>query len=141
MGLTSPNYIGRHKRLDAFDRQDHEILQSLLGNSAYVVVTPNVLSEASNLLRHIAEPARSQIMRQFAQIIPKTAEHYVPSADAARSPSFLRLGLADAANLIAASAKDTLLTADFDLWGEAERLGRKVVNFNHVRDTLRQRPR
>jgi hypothetical protein len=66
VGLTKLNYIATHKRLKTYTIDDYTLLTELIAASAGMVVTPNVLSEASNLLRQIGEPARSEIVKPFS---------------------------------------------------------------------------
>jgi hypothetical protein len=134
VGAASEGYVGRHKRLDDFDLIDLHLLRTFIEPPKRIVVTPNVLSEASNLIGQIGEPARRHIFHAFRGVIGVAVESYVPSALAADVPSFVRLGLADAACLIAEPAAATLLTADLQLYLEATRQGRAVVHFRHLRD-------
>jgi hypothetical protein len=92
IGLQS---IAMHKRLTAYIYNDLLLLLNLLSKAKKIVVTPNTLTETSNLAAHISEPARSHIYQVFKAIIagPKVAERYVESNVAAARPEFFRLGL------------------------------------------------
>ena len=48
VGLTSRAYISKHKRLQGYEELDFDLLICLIG-SANVIVTPNTLTETSNL--------------------------------------------------------------------------------------------
>lgn len=137
VGGTSRRYIARHKRLDHYTAADFDALIGLVHPLDRLVVTPNVLSEASNLLRHIREPARTEIFGVFREFIQSTSETYVPSGAAATHPAFLRLGLADVVCLSAEVADVGLLTADNELYLAALRGGRDVLNFWHLRQATR----
>jgi hypothetical protein len=132
VGLTSRAYISNHKRLQGYEEPDFDLLTGLIGSAA-ILVTPNTLTETSNLARQIKEPARTQISRQLRQICTILEEHYVQSSRAAGYKEFLRLGLADAAQLDLAGASHTLLTVDLDLYLAAVGRGLKAENFNHYR--------
>src|SRR4051794_36477064 len=98
-----------------------------------VIVTPNTLTEASNLLRQIAEPARTQIAAAFRDLVHAANECYVESAQAVDRSEFPRLGLTDAGILTKIRRPQVLLTADLDLYLAALRRGETAVNFNHLR--------
>ncbi|MBV5335499.1 hypothetical protein JZU48_00270, partial [bacterium] len=70
------------------------------------------MTETSNLLRQIAEPARSEIATVYANHIPTLIERHIPSKEAAARPEFLWLGLSDAALLDVNKADIIMLTAD-----------------------------
>jgi hypothetical protein len=136
-GLASREYVLAHKRLSAFTVADFDALTDLLSPDTRLIVTQNVLSEASNLLGHIREPARTRIFEAFRTFIAIAAEIYVPSSVAAAHPIFARLGLADAACLTADIGDAALLTADNDLYLAALRDGRGAFNFWHLRAASR----
>jgi predicted nucleic acid-binding protein len=97
-------------------------------------VTPNVLTEASNLIAQIAGPARAEIRAALRAVIGLVEERHVPSGHAARREVFLALGLTDAALLTEAEASGARLqTADLDLYLAALRQGRTAENFRHRR--------
>jgi hypothetical protein len=51
VGLTNRNYIRQHKRCSEFTEDHYEVLSDTIGQFRELIVTPNTLSEASNLLR------------------------------------------------------------------------------------------
>lgn len=134
VGLTSPRYIATHKRLQAYEEIDFNRLKALLASADKVIVTPNTLTETSNLAGQIGEPARRRICQQLRLIFRTFEERYVESSRAAEHNEFLRLGLADAVQLEVAGEGHTLLTADLNLYVAAAARGFKAVNFNHYRE-------
>ncbi len=68
------------------------------------------------------------------EMIGKTVEVYVASASAGARNEFLRLGLADTALLELKPDGIPLPTSDLDLFLAAQRNGRAVFNFNHIRE-------
>jgi hypothetical protein len=124
VGVASGSYIAKHKRLRAYTENDYSLLTELLSTEPIIIVTPNVVTETSNLAAHIAEPARSHIHRVLRRLLKTTEERYVESI-------FYVLGITDAAILDVLSDGHTLLTADLDLYLEALRHGHKAVNFIH----------
>lgn len=134
VGLTKPEYISAHKRLKEYTVDDFYLLMDAINRSAGIVVTPNALSEASNLLRQINDPAKGEISLVFQKFIENTNEIYVKSADASIRSEFVSLGLADSALLEIGRNDIVVLTADLDLCVAAEISGYRAINFNHIRD-------
>jgi hypothetical protein len=134
VGLTDRKYISAHKRLSEFDEQDFDLLVSTLEAAQTLVVAPNMLTEASNWLRQINEPARSRIQVVFRIFIHEYREIYVESTEASDRDEFLRLGLTDSAVLEVAKDDILILSTDLDLCIAAEIAKYKFVNFNHLRD-------
>ena len=129
VGLTDRKYIDRHRRLAPVYRAEHfDVVMPIVSKAPKVVCTAHILTEASNLLRQIAEPMRSQIMRTFKRFIDGADEEPIESKRATAAPGFLRLGLTDAAILSLDPAKVQLLTVDHDLHVASSRLGFDVVN-------------
>ena len=133
VGSVSRSYIAKHRRLKAYTAADYTLLVGLVKSAAEVIATPNTLTEASNLVGYISEPARTQIYQKFRVLANEMAERYIDSRRAVKQEEFLRLGLTDSVLLKAGEEKLTLLTADVDLYLAAASHGFKVVNFNHHR--------
>ena len=131
VGLASPDYISRHKRLRAFTIEDFELLRELLTSAQRVIVTPNIVTETSNLASQIPEPAGSRILTVLRALLASTIEVYVPSHSAAAGEAYLRLGITDAATLAVTTDDLTILTTDLDLYLESGRIGRAAINFVH----------
>ena len=130
VGNLNTNIIARHRRLVDYTATDYETLLGLLGRANRIFVTPNTLTEASNLLRQHREPERSRLMDRLAYLIEESDEVVVVSAQAAANPHFAPLGLADAALLESISPQTPLLTVDRDLYVAALAKGGNVaVNF------------
>lgn len=134
VGTTNRSYIRIHKRLRAYAESDFDLLVNIVKNASSVVVTPNTLTETSNLLGHISEPARTKVFETLGVIIKTTTEYYYESRRAADSNVFIRLGLADAALMGTCDSQISLITADLDLYLAALNNGHEALNFNHIRD-------
>ncbi len=134
VGSTRRELIERHKRLRAFSPDDFELLRRLVAAATQVLVTPNTLTEASNLIGQIDEPARSQIRETFRRVVLASEEEYLSSRSAVAAPEFIRLGLTDATLLEVVHGTRSLLTTDFDLYQAVLRRGAVAVNFNHLRE-------
>ena len=131
VGTASRRYIGSHKRLRAYTVADFDLLVAFLSNMRRIVVTPNTVTEASNLMRQTAEPARTGIGSVFHRLLSGADEIYIESKRAAEHVAFYRLGIADTALLNVMAPGRILLTADLDLYLEVTRNGHDAINFNY----------
>ena len=135
VGSVSPELIKRHKRLGNYVSEDFALLLGFANRYQALLVTPNILTEASNLARQIDEPARTQISANLADFAHLFAEHYVASrvaVGAEASQTYLRLGLSDSATLQIPDVH--LLTDDLDLHVAALSNGQESTKFTHLRE-------
>lgn len=145
VGATGRHLIARHKRLRSFLEEDYERLIDRIARTTSadrateptrvgaIRVTPNTLTEASNLLAQHQEPDRTRFFKTLGYLIENSKEVVVASADASRTPAFARLGLTDAALMEVVSPETPLLTVDLDLYhAVAKRDHRAAVNFRHL---------
>ncbi len=134
VGLASPEFIGKHRRLNAYTSDDFDLLRDLIARHTVVVVTPNALTEASNLLGYSNDPIKSQLFETLKALVGSVREEYIESRLACDRDEFVRLGLSDAAFLSTDKDECTLVTADLDLYLAALAGGHEAINFNHLRD-------
>ena len=120
-GTTDRGLIGRHRRLQGYTVDDYDLLLDIAGRPGRVFVTPNTLTEASNLLAQHGEPDRSLLLGGLRSLIEESEEVVVRSAEASSNAEYVRLGLSDAALLEAVTADTPVLTVDFDLYRAAWR--------------------
>lgn len=134
LGVLNPNLILKHKRSQIFTVEDFDLLRNFVElNYEKIILTPNIVTETSNLLAQIGDPEKSIILHKFAEIIDKYNETYLPSKLAVKSEYFYRLGLTDSLILTMLKGDLELLTVDSKLHIQAVSLGFKAVNFNHLR--------
>jgi len=132
-GRVDEGIIGRHRRLREYSAADYRKLVRLLKPVSQVVVTPNTLTETSNLLSQHREPERSKLLDGLRCLIESSQEVVVASVDAARGEVFGRLGLTDAVLAEEASAETPLLTVDLDLYlAVLAKHGEAAVSFRHL---------
>ena len=137
VGNTDRKLITKHKRTLAFTEEDYELLVQMIEGYRQVFVTPNILTEASNLLAQHEDPERTQIMMRLRLLIHGSNEVVVASAQATSNRAFERLGLADTVLLEAITTDRPLVTTDLGLYVEAARGGQSIAfNFNHYRTHL-----
>ncbi len=136
VGETDKDLISKHRRTRAYRVEDYDLLVKLINDTDHqVFVTPNTLTEASNLLAQHGEPERSRIFGVLQTLIETTEEKAVESRAATRNSHFKRLGLTDAALLEVVSASNPLVTVDLDLYlAASEKEAGAAYNFTHYRD-------
>ncbi|HEX8904009.1 MAG TPA: hypothetical protein VF771_04165 [Longimicrobiaceae bacterium] len=133
VGAHDPSQITRFKRTAKFSPDDYDRLNDFISDYAELLVTPNILTEVSNLAGQLADPLRGEVFASLALIANQAMERYFPSRDAVREPDFTRLGLADISVLLAAREKVAVLTDDLELYLELAKLRLHVFNFDHLR--------
>ena len=95
-----------------------------------VFVTPNTLTETSNLLENSGD---SRFLEKLRSLIEGSEEVVVESSRAAQNSEFNRLGLTDAVLLEVISPARPLFTVDFKLHRAALSKGNMAaVNFWHL---------
>ena len=133
-GSLDLDIIAKHRRLSAYTVEDYGMLLGLLDEVEQVLVTPNTLTEASNLLGQHGEPERSSLLQQLAWLVQHSKEVVVTSGEASARAEFVRLGLTDAALLEVATSDTPVLTVDLGLFLAAqEKELDSAVNFTYHR--------
>ena len=135
-GAVDPGLIGKHRRLQGFTVDDYDLLLDIAGRADSIFVTPNTLTEASNLLAQHRDPERSILLDGLRLLIEDSREVVVRSVEASSHDAYARLGLTDAALLEVAASETPVLTADLELYLVAlEKAPGAAVNFTHYRDS------
>lgn len=138
VGLASRDTIATHKGLKAFSVQDFDLLANMLKVAATVILTPNTVTETSNLLDRVKNPEqRLRANYVFKRLLALVGERYVPSATAYERPECNFLGVSDCVMLQLSLEGAVLLTSDLDLFLAATRNKYPAINFNHHRDNNR----
>lgn len=141
VGLLDRNLIGKHKRTQQYTTDDYELVKAILEDHDEVVVTPNILTEVSNLIRLIGDPHKTQLTSLLGTWIggAETIEEFVSSSQAIARPQFPRLGLTDVGILETVARNIPLLTEDLDLYlAASEEFPDRATNFNHLRTHLNE---
>lgn len=133
-GNEGRDVINRHRRLTEFSAADYDRLLDTVSQVQDVYVTPNTLTEASNLLGQHGEPERTRLFEQLRWVIDGSKEITVRSVVAAANPDYLRLGLTDATLLEVATADTPVITRDVVLYiAASEKNPGAALNFEHIR--------
>jgi len=129
VGNVERTLIERHKRTRNFLPDDYDRLLMLVDSLDRVFVTPNTLTETSNLLNRSQDV---RLMKRLKLLIHSSEEIYVASQVAVTNRHFNQLGLTDVALLESISEEQPLITVDFDLYGAALSRGQNFAyNFTH----------
>ncbi len=133
VGSVDRRQVGAHRRARRFAPEDYDRLLKVIDTLERVLVTPNTLTEASNLLESRNDDRR--FLDRLRLVIEGSEEVVVASAEAARNAAFPRLGLTDAALLEAVSEEKPLITTDLDLYIAALSKGENAAfNFTYTQN-------
>lgn len=105
---------------------------SLVESLDRVYVTPNTLTEVSNLLEDRQD---TRFLEKFRILVESSKEIVVASAIATANSAFTRFGLTDTVLLEVVSAKRPLITVDLNLFNAAFAKGEQAA-FNFTRRPL-----
>ena len=132
VGAVDRTLVGKRTRVREFTPDHYDRLFAMAA-ARPVSVTPNTLTEASNLLKDRVDTRFQEALG--AIVVEGSAETTVPSERAVRDSAFPRLGLTDAVLLDAISPARPLLTTDKDLYDTAARREPEAAfNFWHEQD-------
>ena len=130
VGFKSIDEISRFKRTQTFSQQDYKALRKLIDQSKKLFTTPNILTEATNLLP-------SNFYSVLATLTEKFEECYLPSLEVMQYDvkSYEKFGLSDSVLRKLAEENILILTVDAPFYHYASGLGLSVENFNHIRQS------
>lgn len=133
VGQVSLKEIPRFRRTRKYTETDFYILSHYLGNFRDVIITPNIATEASNLIGALYGDYLSRARYILAAGLQVWKELYIKSSIASEEPEFRRLGLTDAAILLSTRNDTEVVTDDFDLYRSLINRRIPVTNFTHLR--------
>ncbi len=143
VGRVQRDLIGIHRRLKTYSPSDYDILVGLIEPTTKLFVTPNTLTETSNLLtdNRAVDVGKAELRRRLFEelryLVVESREVVVSSNKAVQNQEYMRLGLTDAVLIEVASPFTPVLTADRKLYyAIAARDVRAAENFNHLRDQV-----
>lgn len=84
VGSVSRDLIPKHRRLRKFGVEDYDLLLNVIDPVNRVYVTPNTLTETSNLLAQHGDPERSRFFDRLRFIIQESEEIVVASTTASQ---------------------------------------------------------
>lgn len=149
-GLYKRDDVGRTKPTGAykpeqFDQLDELLLPYIESPLSQIVVTPNVVTECSNLLDSSrpkdGKSPRGQVLKELIAQKAVVVEDYVPSAKAMSLDEYRYLGVSDCALLSLVDEKTALLTEDAELAYKAMVINRDSKCFGQIREDIHGRQR
>lgn len=133
VGACDKNRIQTSKCTKAFTVEDYELLGQFMGKFKRIVTTPNILTEACNLLGHEPDKIKHDFYTFFSFCVREFEERFTPSREIVTHEHFCKFGLTDLAILDNAKDRYLVLTVDLPLFGYLQNIGVDVINFNHLR--------
>ena len=133
IGALNPDQISRHKRTSKYSASDYWLLQSFVDRFKVVVTTPNILTEASNLLEGYTYQGQ-QALTILERIAQFTHEVFYDSSPimSTHPKSYLKFGLSDAVIHRIAEDNYAVLTDDLKFCTYLQGLGLTAINFNNL---------
>ena len=116
IGGVDPKLLGDAKRVKEYRPSDYELVYIYVNEFSEIVLLPNTISEASDLLDQLKGGRRERCMERLAQLVKGSSERYIASVSAMEQPEYMALGVADAAILCTLESDTYLLTADRKLY-------------------------
>jgi len=132
IGSVEKSHISLFKRTQMFTEEDYDSLVKLIKGSQ-VILTPNVVTEASNLLESYTygkENVGLMFLKSICENIPET---YETSKLLTSNNAFLKFGLSDTSLANLCNVGAIAVTVDLALYGYLIGNNYKAINFNHVR--------
>lgn len=135
LGTVNPELLGKHRRARDYMPSDYDLLTDLMGGFDTAIVTPNAVTECSNLFSDEADSLPKKALHDFLERSTcQVEERYVESKVACRRAQYTYLGVSDCAMLELVDQDTILLTADANLSRAAQEINPLSLNFNHFRD-------
>ncbi|MDX1945359.1 MAG: hypothetical protein SFU86_08120 [Pirellulaceae bacterium] len=136
VGAYDLEWIGRFKRTRTYTPSDYTSLNDFARQFTHLVVTTNILTEASNLLGERQRGLPPEFYAILPQFIRLLKERQVASAKAVELPCFQWLGLADSVVASLGPRRHLVITDDLDLYRELLERKFDVLNFAHYRPAI-----
>jgi hypothetical protein len=138
VGALNPDQISVYKRTNQYSSEDYQLLLSFVDRFRVVATTPNILTEASNLLEGYAYRGQQAftLLERVAQVTHEIFYDSLPTM-MSYSRSYLKFGLSDATIHRVAEDNYLVLTDDLNFCAYLQGQGLIAINFNNLRtDTL-----
>jgi len=133
VGTIDPLLVPKFTRTSAYSTDDFDMLVTYIERFDERLILPNVATEVNNLIGKLTGEYLAMAHALLASEISMWTERYISSRDAVSQPEFARLGITDAAILLAASEDVQVATDDLKLYIGLLARGASAVNFTHIR--------
>ncbi|MEZ0543117.1 hypothetical protein [Fibrella arboris] len=134
IGTLSVDEISEDKRTRQYTVDDFYLLLRIIDNCQSVVLTPNILTEASNLLEGVSYKG-IDALSVLKGVAERSEEQYMNSLSImqAHAKIYTKFGLSDAVIYAMAQEDFAVVTQDLKLYSYLEGMGLNVLNFNNFR--------
>ena len=137
VGSFDQNQISKFKRTQNFELTDFLLLRDFVSEFKKIIVTPNVLTELSNLTdKWNKQTTNYRFFKYLAELIKKLEERTFDSRFLADKTAFVKLGLTDCSLSELGQEQLLVLTDDLELAHFLETQKLPCLNFNHIRTHL-----
>ncbi len=134
VGLFNPKKIGVLKPTHEYSIKDYELLKKFLANFKSLIITPQILTEVSNMLKNKCSSEFRNIFKKNLQTLIKSHELYIEKNDILKHTEFKNIGLTDVSVILCYERWDRLiLTKDFDFVGICRKRGIPIIHFDELR--------
>lgn len=134
VGSLNADQISTYKRTTRYSAEDYRLLLSFVDQFKVVLTTPNILTEASNLLEGYAyaDQQALTLLERFAQGTHEVFYDSVPTMNI-YSKSYIKFGLSDAVIHRVGADNYIVLTDDLNLCAYLQGQGLLAINFSNLR--------
>ncbi|MFO1187481.1 MAG: hypothetical protein U1E87_08555 [Alphaproteobacteria bacterium] len=137
VGRASPEYIRANRNLRNRSEEHYDVLREIVAGAEEVLATPHTLTEASNLVRQLKDPARMEATEALRVLAATMVEKWIASRSGFERNEYLWLGLTDSVLLALddeepSAAEMVLLTEDTKLFSAAVSAGKTALLFDNV---------
>lgn len=134
VGSVRPNLISKFGGVNnkGLGEKELRFLERLLGRNPKLLTTPHILTETSNFVCGLANPARKEILEFISRHTQSFSEHFCESKALMKDGAFFSFGLTDAAILDLPPGKQLVLSVDAPLVNALNKRGIDAINFNHL---------
>lgn len=146
-GSCDKRSLGQKKFVKDYGADDFNMLREMLSGFGEFFVTPNVITECSNLLcgrgGHGKNEPEARVLAALFESgrLKRIEERYIESRVAFQRGEYSYLGVTDCSLLALVDADHVLVTADGALARAAQAINPACINFNHVRNRSLLDPR
>lgn len=132
IGSIDKKHIALFKRTNMFTEEDYDLLIKLIKGSQ-VMLTPNVITEASNFLESYTYAKENLGLILLKNICDEIPECYEKSKTLVSNNGFMKFGLSDSSIINLCNVGAIAITIDLSLYGYLAGKSYQAINFNHVR--------
>jgi hypothetical protein len=132
VGIFNEQRIETFKRTRQYRTEDFRLLFSLLNEFHRLIVVPQVIAEADNLVRQSDSSEHPRLSAVMKELVGNAFEIYKQSSEIVQNRYFPNLGITDCA-IIEASQDVLVMTDDARLSNILAHVGRDALNINHIR--------